>query len=516
MNKLLVRISAGLGAFFLALGVLSACVISLSNVVRYQHYWSDIVAPGMKYLSNNQSLLGSARINSFSVIAQDQERLNDVTLARLRMGQVVLDDQDRLFRAYVEIDTNLVLELESDHSGRSIYEMYIWLVQDALAHSQDDLSQVDLLSARFNLLLNRVSVLDELQSQWVLDTLAEDGHYLAISDDDVVAFLRSASGEVFRLEFPEPYTALSWPVLFLLFASGFSALFGFVFLMIQSYERKLRNVEAVADRITRGELDARVKGSSGSEALERLSNAFNHMADHIQRLMFVQKEMIHAVSHELRTPVARIRFGVQMIEDCPSPEAMRKQISGIDSDIQELDELIDEILTYARLEQGGPILAFQVTDLLQIVQQVVDEQGSTKPDLNIVSEYSKGSEDFRDTEVEARYIHRSIQNLVGNATRYAQSKVKVSCFCDQDTCRVDVEDDGPGIPEDQWESVFTPFSRLDDSRTRSSGGYGLGLSIVRRILYWHGGQAFLGRSDELGGAKFSLVWPRNQQVAEDV
>jgi two-component system, OmpR family, sensor histidine kinase RstB len=504
----------GLGAFFLALGLLSAFVVSLSNVVRYQHYWSDIVAPGMHYLSENQSLLSSASVNSFSVISQDQERLNDIVRARLQMGQVVLENEDRLFRAYVSIGTDLVLELESDHSGRSIYEVYIWLVQEALVGSRG-FDEVGPIAEKFNLSLNRVSVLDELQSQWVLDTLAEDGRYLAISDDSVVAFLRSSGGEVYRLDFPKPYTAFSWPVLLLLFASGFAALFGFVFLMIQSYERKLRNVEAVADRITRGELDARVKGSSGSEALERLGNAFNHMADHIQRLMYVQKEMIHAVSHELRTPVARIRFGVQMIEDCPSPEAMRKQITGIDSDIQELDELIDEILTYARLEQGGPILAFQVTDLLQLVQQVVEEQGSVKPDLSIIANYSKDSEQWRDTEVEARYIHRSIQNLVGNATRYAQSKVKVSCFCDQETCRVDVEDDGPGIPEDQWESVFTPFSRLDDSRTRSSGGYGLGLSIVRRILYWHGGQAFLGRSEELGGAKFSLVWPRNQQALGD-
>jgi two-component system sensor histidine kinase RstB len=226
-------------------------------------------------------------------------------------------------------------------------------------------------------------------------------------------------------------------------------------------------------------------------------------------LVWVQKEMIHAVSHELRTPVARIRFGVQMIEDCPSQQELEKQVRGIDGDIQELDELIDEILTYARLEQGGPVLAFQEADISAIVEQVVSEQSSVKPEMSIFSEYAKGSEVWKISEVEARYIHRSIQNLVGNATRYADSKVKVVCVFDSEACRIDVEDNGPGIPESDWESVFTPFARLDDSRTRSSGGYGLGLSIVRRILYWHGGQAFLGRS-EMGGAKFSLVWPRKQ------
>ena len=128
-----------------------------------------------------------------------------------------------------------------------------------------------------------------------------------------------------------------------------------------------------------------------------------------------------------------------------------------------------------------------------------------------MAEFKEGSDVWKESEIEIRYIHRSIQNLVGNARRYADAKVKVICSFDSEACRIDVEDDGPGIPEDQWESVFTPFARLDDSRTRSSGGYGLGLSIVRRILYWHGGQAFLGRSN-MGGAKFSLVWPRKQNT----
>jgi two-component system sensor histidine kinase RstB len=91
--------------------------------------------------------------------------------------------------------------------------------------------------------------------------------------------------------------------------------------------------------------------------------------------------------------------------------------------------------------------------------------------------------------------------------------VVVRCHIDEDNCRVDVEDDGAGVPEEDWEKVFTAFARLDDSRTRTSGGYGLGLSIVRRILYWHGGQAFLGRSEALGGAQFSLVWPRKKPVS---
>ena len=288
--------------------------------------------------------------------------------------------------------------------------------------------------------------------------------------------------------------------------------------LYQSFARtelRLRKLESVATRIARGELDARIDESEMTGALDsvgRLASVFNRMAEHIQRLVSVQREMIHAVSHELRTPVARIRFGVQMIEDLDDPEQRQKQLQGIDHDIQELNELIDEILTYARLEQGGPVIDFQEANVADIVNQVVEEQQSIRPEIRIEARFAPGSEHYVLADVEPRYIHRAIQNLVGNACRYAKSRVVVNCCLERQTCRVDVEDDGPGIPESQWEKVFTPFARLDDSRTRSSGGYGLGLSIVRRILYWHGGQAMVSRSKSLGGACFTLVWPRRQDI----
>ena len=170
--------------------------------------------------------------------------------------------------------------------------------------------------------------------------------------------------------------------------------------------------------------------------------------------------------------------------------------------------MIDEILTYARLEEGGPLLDFQRTNVAALAVQVVTE---ARPPSHVTVGYNGGDpKNSLQSDVESRYIHRAIQNLVGNAGRYAATRVEVTCNISGDTCRVDVEDDGPGIPEEDWDRVFTAFARLDDSRTRASGGYGLGLSIVRRIVYWHGGRAIVSRSERLGGAKFSLIWPRTQ------
>ncbi|RRJ84122.1 ATP-binding protein [Aestuariirhabdus litorea] len=282
-----------------------------------------------------------------------------------------------------------------------------------------------------------------------------------------------------------------------------------IYVLVRGLERRLRKLESAATHISRGNLDARVE-VRGADSVGRLAMAFNGMASHIQRLLSIQKEMIRGVSHELRTPVARLRFGLEMVADATSESQRMRHLEGMDNDIQELDTLVDEILTYANLEQGSPVIHFRREDIDGILDQVTREQSQTNPDIQIEHRRSQLPEMMRKAEVERRYMHRAVQNLVGNACRYARGRVRVSYHLNAENCRIDVEDDGPGIPEEQWERVFTPFTRLDDSRTRASGGYGLGLSIVRRIVYWHNGRALVGHSD-LGGARFSIVWPRKQR-----
>ena len=109
-----------------------------------------------------------------------------------------------------------------------------------------------------------------------------------------------------------------------------------------------------------------------------------------------------------------------------------------------------------------------------------------------------------------RYLHRVVQNLAGNALRYANSTIIVSAGIHRNIAFVSVEDDGHGIPEADREKVFIPFARLDDSRTRSSGGYGLGLSIVSRIAFWFDGQMSVDESPTLHGARFIMQWPIKQ------
>jgi two-component system sensor histidine kinase RstB len=141
-----------------------------------------------------------------------------------------------------------------------------------------------------------------------------------------------------------------------------------------------------------------------------------------------------------------------------------------------------------------------MTELMARIQRETD---ALRKPVRLLTEAQKGLV----VEAVPRYLHRIIQNLVGNGLRYAETTVKASVSEVNGWAVLVVEDDGPGIPEESRERIFEPFIRLDDSRTRSTGGYGLGLSIVNRIAFWFGGDIKVSHSEALGGARFVVRWP---------
>jgi two-component system sensor histidine kinase RstB len=277
-----------------------------------------------------------------------------------------------------------------------------------------------------------------------------------------------------------------------------------VYGLIVPLERKIRQVRYALNRMKSGDLSLRVP-IEGNDEMANLAASYNNMSDHIQRLIEAQRELMRAVSHELRTPVARIRFGMEMLAEEDDYEYRLQQIEMIDKDIEALNTLIDEIMTYAKLEQGTPSLEFEELPLVEVLSQVATETEALKTQKEI--ELLAPAPDLR-VDAERRYLHRVVQNLVGNAVRYCDHNVRISGGIDKDgKAFVSVEDDGAGIPEIDRARIFEAFARLDDSRTRASGGYGLGLSIVSRIAYWFGGTIQVDQSPDLGGARFIMTWP---------
>ena len=278
-----------------------------------------------------------------------------------------------------------------------------------------------------------------------------------------------------------------------------------VYGLIVPMQRKIRQGNDALNIMKTGDMSVRVP-AEGHDEMASLASSYNSMSDHIHRLIEAQRELMRAVSHELRTPVARIRFAMEMLADEDDYSHRLQQTEMIDKDIEALNTLIDEIMTYAKLEQGTPSLDFEKIILVDVLEQVVIETEALKTKMNI--QLAALSSDVI-VEAERRYLHRVIQNLVGNAIRYGDSRILLSGGIDPNSrmAYVCVEDDGPGIPEEDRARVFEAFARLDDSRTRASGGYGLGLSIVSRIAFWFGGSIEVDQSPELGGARFIMSWP---------
>ena len=279
-----------------------------------------------------------------------------------------------------------------------------------------------------------------------------------------------------------------------------------VYALIFPLERKLQLIQSGITKVREGKLNTKVK-VVGEDEIAHLAATFNSMTEHIRRLIESQRELTRAVSHELRTPVARIRFAVDMLADTDDYEDRMSQRDYIDQDIESLNGLIDEILTYAKLEEGSPKMDWEDVDLQELVSQIVRETNALGKSITVkVGKVQKGA--F--AQADRRYLHRVLQNLAGNATRYAESTIIISAGLEKNEAFISVEDDGQGIPEKDREKVFIPFARLDDSRTRASGGYGLGLSIVSRIAFWFNGRMSVDESPTLGGARFIMTWPKSQ------
>lgn len=223
--------------------------------------------------------------------------------------------------------------------------------------------------------------------------------------------------------------------------------------------------------------------------------SFEQMRQQIQRLLGLQREMTQAVSHELRTPLARLSFALEL-SALPADE---KQL--MLNDVKELEQLVDEMLDYARLESTQPQLKLQQVDLSELLQNLV-EKLSPLPGAAIELQAGPCCVYVCD----GHYLERAVQNLLVNAKRFARDKVILSLATSQKAIEITVEDDGSGIALEQRAEILKPFVRLDPSRQKGFGGFGLGLAIVCRVLEWHQASIEVDEST-LGGASFRIKLP---------
>lgn len=284
-----------------------------------------------------------------------------------------------------------------------------------------------------------------------------------------------------------------------------------VWLWIRPVWRDLEAMRKTARALGEGHFEARAPRVR-SRAFELLAETLNGMAERIQRLIATQKELSSAISHELRTPIARMRFALEMIAETESREERERLWKMMESDLDELDSLIDSSLTYARFEREQPEIHLGPVDFAEWLEDEIDSIRILGRTLTLTVDTSALPPGLR-VQIDRKSLPYAIKNLLRNAIRYARTTIHVSAAIAGDRIQIHVDDDGIGIPPEERERVFSAFTRLDRSRDRSTGGYGLGLAIARLVMEMHGGTASADESP-LGGARFTLAWPLLQNVTK--
>ena len=269
-----------------------------------------------------------------------------------------------------------------------------------------------------------------------------------------------------------------------------------VFIWMRPHWQDMLKLESAAQRFGEGHLTERIHFDSGS-SFDRLGIAFNQMADNINALIASKKQLIDGIAHELRTPLVRLRYRLEMSENLTGAESQ-----ALNRDIGQLEALIEELLTYARLDRPQTELHLSTPDLPVWLQTHINDVQSVNPQRKLLTAITPGAYGALDM----RLMERVLDNLMNNAMRYSETTLRIGLDLQGSQVILYVEDDGPGIEPAEREKVFEPFVRLDPSRDRATGGCGLGLAIVRSIAQAMGGSVRC-EASELGGARFVFSWP---------
>jgi len=251
--------------------------------------------------------------------------------------------------------------------------------------------------------------------------------------------------------------------------------------------RPLEHLASAAREFGEGNTAARAKLARDDE-LGDVGRAFDEMADRTAIVMAAQRQLMADVSHELRTPLARIRVALELAAE--DPAAAKDVLADVGTDLDEIDQLIADILTTARLDGEHANVERRPARLDELVEQAAQRFTTRHPNRKLETALAG---DHRDIDCDPLLLRRALDNLLDNAAKYSDAGTPVSLAVAPNGTRVafEVVDRGVGMSPDELERAFTPFWRADGSRTRKTGGVGLGLALARRIARAHGGDVTL-------------------------
>jgi len=284
---------------------------------------------------------------------------------------------------------------------------------------------------------------------------------------------------------PPPHFGRLWITLLVQFlALSVAAWFG-ARMLARPMQRLTRAAEKLGENLNTPPIE-----EQGPAEARLAARVFNQMQDRIRLQLQEKGRFLASVSHDLRTPLTRLKLRVERLPEIDDKAKLR-------DDISEMAAMLNATLDYLRGEALGE--SWQLLDLRALVYSMVEDMQENGGDVSVEG-------DAKPLPAQPTALRRCLSNLAENALRYGE-KARISLHDEADLAVIEVRDHGPGIPEDQLGAVFEPFFRLESSRSKATGGIGLGLSIAREIARRHGGELSL-RNAEGGGLIARLTLSR--------
>ncbi|WP_462152045.1 ATP-binding protein [Pseudoalteromonas xiamenensis] len=260
--------------------------------------------------------------------------------------------------------------------------------------------------------------------------------------------------------------------------------------------KPIQVLTAAAKEFARGKLSARVRHKSRPQfELAQLSNEFNDMAQRIEDSMTTQKRLLGDVSHELRSPLTRLLLACGLLESGLN-EQQTKYLQRIVKEANSLEEMLQNVLTLSRLEGQNQMLEFSVQSLRSVLHDVLADASFEAQSAN--KTLSVNCPESLEVNCDSILFSSAVENIIRNAIKYANHQIEFTAITQNENLVIMITDDGPGASEEVLQKLCEPFYRTSESRSRDSGGIGLGLAIAHRAVLAHKGELILSQANPHG------------------
>lgn len=282
-----------------------------------------------------------------------------------------------------------------------------------------------------------------------------------------------------------PWAGLTIRLILATFISGLIC-----YLLSLYLTRPLRSLGIAAQSIATGKLNTRVGHLRGhyNDEIAQLSDEFDRMAERLETLINSKERLLQDISHELRSPLARLQIAIELGRNKTEHKA-DVEFKRMELECFRLNELISEILDFAHLDKSTTDLHLTEVNLPTLLMEIIKDANYESGNLNRIQ---PGRMSPCHLLIDHRLIYRAVENIVRNALHYSPTTEPIIVSLHYDELKkhihIDICDKGPGVPEDQLGKIFNPFYRVDTSREKKTGGYGLGLAIASRAIQLHGGK----------------------------